>query len=144
MPCNAQSESGKRLLVKRLESRLGPLVCNHAHRYDWHSSEDGSVEVFITYSKAHFEKRPWYDMTVKDIKELAAHRAGFIIFVLGHEDNFLVVPAKELRAQTQIHAATNGKYHFNLKGNVFEQLPDWNLKPYKENIELLPNMHCQK
>ena len=94
MPRNPASEIRKKHIASLLECRLGSLDCNHRHRSDWYSSKDGKVEVFITDSKAHFDQRPWFDMKNEDIKELAKQSNGFIIFVLGDDANYLVVPAK--------------------------------------------------
>lgn len=80
-------------------------------------------------------------MKFSDIKELATHPAGFIIFVLGYKDNYLVIPAKHLIEELPNHIeglTENGFYHFNLHGNAFEQLPDWNLRLYADKIELIP------
>jgi len=71
-------------------------------------------------------------MREKGLKALANHRAGFIIFILGDQDCYLVVPAKDLVAQLPHHKGgllETGFYHFNLKlgGKAFEQLPQWSL-----------------
>jgi len=109
------------------------------------TNPDNQVEVFITDSRAHYDKRPWFDMKKDDIEELAKHPGGFVIFVLGDAANFLFVPVKDLNRQLENYVAGNrhvkrGFYHFNLRlgGKSFEQLPDWNLHPYKEKIELIP------
>jgi hypothetical protein len=145
MPRNPESETRKKQIVSVLRCRLGSLDRNHPHRSDWYSSEDGSVEVFITDSKAHFDQRPWFDMKNEDIKELAKHPDGFIIFVLGDDTNYLVVPAKHLLAELPNYnerITEDGRYHFNIvlgeKG--FKQLPNWNLQQYRNRIELIPSI----
>jgi hypothetical protein len=82
MPRNPLSEDRKKHIVSLLQSRLGSLERNHQNRLDWYSSKDGKVDIFITDSKAHFGRRPWFDMKITDIEELAEHPAGFIIFIL--------------------------------------------------------------
>jgi hypothetical protein len=145
MPRNPASEIRTRHIVSILESRFGPLYCNHPHRFDWYSSRYGKVDVFITDSKFH-EHHRWFDMAYADIKELAAHQSGFIIFVLGSKDNFLVIPAKDLIAELPNyqpgHTTNDGRYHFNLPlgGNTFSQLPNWKLNQYAENIDLIPKI----
>jgi len=103
MPRNEASETRKRHVVALLEQCLGPLCLNHPHRTDWHISEDGAVEVFITDSKAHFRQRPWFDMKAADLKELARHPAGFVLFILGDDTHFLVIPARDIVAQIPNH-----------------------------------------
>ncbi len=78
-----------------------------------------------------------------DLTELAAHRAGFIVFILGDETSYMVVPACDLVAQLPHHREgllETGFYHFNtvLGRRAFEQLPDWELSPYLQKIELIP------
>lgn len=145
MPRNPASEIRKKHIVSLLKRRLGSLDCNHLHRSDWYSSYDGKVEVFITDSKAHFDQRPWFDMKNEDIKELAKHPDGFIIFILGDDTNYLVVPAKHLKAEIPNHnerITEDGRYHFNIvlgkKG--FKQLPNWHLHQYRNKIELIPSV----
>ncbi|HEX3626633.1 MAG TPA: hypothetical protein VH280_14555 [Verrucomicrobiae bacterium] len=104
---------------------------------------DGKIHVFFTDSKAHWEKRPWFDMKLSDISDLATCEAGFVVFVLGDEENFLVIPAATLKAELKNYrpgprAMAEGRYHFNLHGRTFEQLPTWDLKPYAQNWELIP------
>jgi hypothetical protein len=142
MPRNPASETRKRHIVSILESRFGSLNCNHPHRSDWYSSKDGKVEVFITDSKAHFNQRPWFDMKDEDIQKLSKHTAGFVIFILGEDTNYLVVPAKHLVTELPNHnegLTEDGFYHFNImlgkKG--FKQLPNWNLHQYRNKIELV-------
>ena len=140
---NPASEARKRHIVSLLEYRLGPLDQPYKHRTDWHSPKDRSVEVFITDSKPHPNRRRWYDMAHADIEALAKHSAGFIIFVLGYKDNFLVIPAKDLLSELQnyqpSHATEDGRYHLNLNrcGNAFEQIPNWELHRYADKIELV-------
>jgi hypothetical protein len=145
MACNPESETRKKHIVSLLECRLGSLDRNHPHRRDWYSSKDGKVEVFITDSKAHFNLRPWFDMKNEDIKELAKHSAGFIIFVLGDDTNYLVVPAKYLMAELPNHnegPTENEFYHFNIVSGKkgFKQLPNWDLRQYRDKIELIPSI----
>jgi len=104
---------------------------------------DGTVDVFITDSKPHYSKRPWFDMRADDLKELAMHHAGFIIFILGEENSYLVIPAKDVDQQIPNHQerlTSKGFYHFNvaLGKRVFEQLPAWDLYQYLRKIESLP------
>lgn len=140
---NPASDARKRHIVLLLQSRLGLLHREDERRTDWYSSKDGRVNVFITDSKFH-EHHRWFDMAHADIKALAAHPAGFIIFVLGRQDNFLVIPAKDLLAQLPNyqpgHPTNDNRYHFNLPlgGNAFAQLPNWTLNPYADKIELIP------
>jgi hypothetical protein len=148
MPCNPSSEARKSHIVSLLQGRLGSFERIHPHRHDWYSSKDGKVDIFITDSKAHYDRRPWFDMRRKDIKELAGHPAGFIIFILGDDTNYLVIPAQHLRAELQNYRegrspTKEGFYHFNLDKSVFEQLPNWNLHQYREKIDLIPLGHEQ-
>ena len=142
---NEESEKRKKHIVSLLTDRLGQLCRNHPRRLDWYSSKDDSVDVFIADSKARYGQRPWFDMREKDLKALANHRAGFIIFILGDQDCYLVVPAKDLVAQLPHHKEgllETGFYHFNLKlgGKAFEQLPQWSLSQYLGKIELIPHL----
>jgi hypothetical protein len=143
MPVNEQSELRKEKILSLVKQRIGACYRNHANRRDWYSSKDGTVDVFITDSKAHFNKRPWFDMKDDDIQELANHEAGFVIFILGDDNDYIVVPARDLAAQRPNHIEgllPTGFYHFNLvlRRPIFQQLPEWNLKPYFRKIELLP------
>lgn len=141
MPRNRASEARKRRIVLLLEDRLGPLHNEHQHRSDWHSSEGGLVEVFITDSKFHFEHQRWWDMALNDIKALAECPSGFIIFILGSATNFMVFPAKDLMSQLpyyQGRSTEDGRYHFHLNRNTFVELPNWNLRPYAENLSIIP------
>jgi hypothetical protein len=144
MPRNPESDARKRHLAKCLENRIGPLERPHSSRTDWYSSKDGSIHVFITDSKPHYEKRPWFDMKLSDIDELANCSAGFVIFVLGLATNFLVIPATTLQSELKNYQAgrramEEGRYHFNLHGNAFEQLPNWDLQPFAQNWERIPS-----
>ncbi len=143
MPRNAVSEQRKKHIVSLLECRLGPLCRRHPRRWDWYSPADGTVDVFITDSKAHYNQRPWFDMRNQDVKELADHPAGFVIFILGDEDCYLVVPARELMQQLPYHTEgqlESGFYHFNtvIGRRAFEQLPSWDLSQYLGKIDLIP------
>src|SRR6266487_737850 len=62
MPRNPQSERRKEHIVSLLQKHLGPLCQHHQRRSDWYSSEDGTVDVFITDSKSTYNQRPWFDM----------------------------------------------------------------------------------
>jgi hypothetical protein len=143
MPRNPESDARKKHLAKYLENRIGALKCPHPSRVDWYSSLDGNTHVFITDSKPHYNARPWFDMKLSDITELANYPEGFVIFVLGDEANFLVIPAAILQSeiknyQAGLRAMEEGRYHFNLRGNTFEQLPNWNLQPFAQNWENIP------
>jgi hypothetical protein len=145
MPRNPESEERKNRIVSLLEQRIGPLRHKYHNRHDWYFSKNDKVEVFITDSKAHFHERPWFDMKDSDIKELATHPAGFIVFILGNADNYLVVPAQHLNEELKNYIvgrrkAEKGFYHFNLRlgGQSFTQLPNWKLYSYAEKIELIP------
>ncbi|HEY5231931.1 MAG TPA: hypothetical protein VIK35_00145 [Verrucomicrobiae bacterium] len=141
---NPASDARKRHVVSLLQVRLGILERKFSNRPDWYLSDGDNVEVFITDSKPHCERRPWFDMSVADIKALAGHSCGFIIFVLGYKDNFLVIPAKDLMAhlpEYRDNQTQNGRYHLNLnkKRTEFEQFPGWSLYPYADKLELIPN-----
>jgi hypothetical protein len=71
----------------------------------------------------------------------------FCISLLGEADNFIVVPAPRLKAELKNYVAgrrhaDNGIFHFNLSLGkpTFEQLPDWNLRQYAANMELVPKI----
>lgn len=143
MPRNPESERRKRHIASLLQQHVGPLCRNHARRSDWFSAENGSVDVFITDSKATYRQRPWFDMREDDLKELARHPAGFVIFILGDDSHYLVIPARELVAQLPNHReglVETGFYHFNtvLGKRAFEQLPDWDFSQYVVKLELIP------
>ena len=149
MPRNPTSEARKQRVVSVLEMRTGPLGSKYPNR-DWYCTAVGSVELFITDSKTYTDSksyaliRPWFDMAESDINQLALHPFGFIVFVLGADDNFLIVPVKDLKAQIPEYVGSktqNGNYDFHLMGNSFRELPNWSLKPYAEKIELLPMQH---
>lgn len=149
MPRNQVSEQRKKHMVSLLERRLGPLYRGHSRRRDWYSSKQDAVDVFITDSKAHYSRRPWFDMKDEDLEELANHPAGFIVFILGDEDCYLVVPARELAEQLPHHREgllETGFYHFNLPlGRCsFEQLPTWDLSQYLGRISLIPDTQSGK
>src|SRR5438876_175108 len=78
MPRNPESERRKKHIVSLLRRRLGSVCRNHSRRSDWYSSEDGTVEVFITDSKSTYRQRPWFDMRDDDLTELVKHTAGFV------------------------------------------------------------------
>src|SRR5206468_33889 len=116
MPRNPQSERRKGHIVSLLQKHLGPLCLNHPRRSDWYSLEDGTVDVFITDSKSTYNQRPWFDMRNDDLTELAKHPAGFIIFILGDDSCYLVIPARDLVAQLPNHREgllVTGFFHFN-------------------------------
>ena len=149
MPRNPTSEARKKNIVSLLKSRLGPLCLNHQRRPDGYSTEDGSVDVFITDSKATYRQRPWFDMRDDDLNYLANHPAGFILFILGDETRYLVVPARDLVAQLPNHREgllETGFYHFNtvLGKRAFEQLPAWDYSQYLGKIELIPQKSAKK
>ena len=134
MPVNEASERRKQQIVAFLKHRVGALFTHHPRRPDWYSSADGSVAIFITDSKAHYHQRPWFDMRSDDLTELAQHPAGFVIFILGDETSYLVIPAHDLVAQLPHHREgllETGFYHFNtvLGRRAFQQLPEWDLSP---------------
>ena len=144
MPRNPESDARKRRLAQCLENRIGALKRPNRSRVDWYSSLDGNTHVFITDSKPHYNARPWFDMKLSDINELANYPDGFVIFVLGYDDNFLVIPAAILQSelknyQAGLRAREEGLYHFNLRGNTFEQLPNWNLQSFAQNWQQIPN-----
>jgi len=83
-------------------------------------------------------------MKLSDITTLAGCPAGFIIFLLGSETNFLVIPAAVLKSRLKDYKAgprsmEEGRYHFNLHGRSFEQLPNWDLMPFAQNWGLISN-----
>ncbi len=86
----------------------------------------------------------------EDLKQLAAHPAGFIIFILGDETSYLVVPARELMAQLPNHreGLKTGFYHFHTvlgrAARVFKELPDWDVSPYVRKMELMPEKTANK
>jgi hypothetical protein len=138
---NPESDERKIRLVLDLQCRFGELERKYSNRHDWYSVPGGKIELFITDSTAHFDKRPWFDMKKSDIAELAEHQAGFIIFILGEAENYLVVPAKKLKEAIRTYIAgrrklKKGFYHFNLlfPGKTFTQLPDFELHPYLNNL----------
>ncbi|HEU6447837.1 MAG TPA: hypothetical protein VFV23_05320 [Verrucomicrobiae bacterium] len=142
---NPESDKRKRQIVLELQNRVGVLEKKFPNRPDWYLSAADKIEIFITDSKSHGGRRTWFDMANSDIKALASHPAGFIIFVLGYADNFLVVPAKDLAAQLRNYHGNlteDGRYHFNLnkRGNEFEQLPNWDLHPYADSFEMIPKV----
>jgi hypothetical protein len=143
MPINEDSERRKAKILSIVEMRLGYCCRNHPKRHDWYSSKDGTVDVFITDSKAHYDKRPWFDMRDDDLTKLANQTTGFVIFILGDETRYLVIPARDIVEQLPNHQEgllERGFYHFNmgLGKQVFEQLPVWNLRQYLGKIELIP------
>ena len=83
MPVNEASEARKKQIVVLLKQHLGSLCKNHPHRPDWYSSEDGSVDVFVTDSKAHYHQRPWFDMRHSDLKTLAQGSSREDVLKLG-------------------------------------------------------------
>ncbi|HZL79649.1 MAG TPA: hypothetical protein VFC17_12505 [Candidatus Limnocylindrales bacterium] len=98
--------------------------------------------LFVTDSKAHFNQRPWFDMKEKDIRELANHPAAFVVFILGEDSNYLVIPAKYLAAELPNHnegRTEDGFYHFNivLGQQGFKQLPNWSLHQYRNKFEFI-------
>lgn len=142
MPRNPSSEARKKHVASLLEHRLGPLCLDHPRRPDWYSSGDQTVDVFITDSNASYRQRPWFDMRGDDLKELARHPAGFIIFILGDANRFLVIPARKLVAQLPNHREgllDTGFYHFNtaIGKRAFEQLPVWDYSEYLGKLELI-------
>jgi len=142
MPRNSISEARKKSFVSLLEQRLGPLCLNHPRRSDWYSSRDGTVDVFTTDSKATYRQRPWFDMRDDDLKALATHPAGFIVFILGDDTHHLVIPARDLVAQLPSHREgllDSGFHHFNtvLGRRAFEQLPAWDFSQYLGKIEVI-------
>jgi hypothetical protein len=143
MPRNPESERRKRHVVSLVQQRLGSLCLHHPRRADWYSAEDGMADIFITDSKATYHQRPWFDMRNDDLKELARHSAGFVIFILGDDTCYLVIPARDLVAQLPNHREgllATGFYHFNtvLGKRTFEQLPDWDFSQYVGGIDLIP------
>lgn len=140
---NAESDARKRAIVSHLDQKFGISARKHSNRPDWYFLKEGKAEVFITDSKAHHNERPWFDMAESDIDELAENPAAFMIFVLGEADSFLVIPAKRLKDELK-HYTTDrrqikrGRYYFNLKFKPhFEQLQDFDLRPFKENLKLI-------
>jgi hypothetical protein len=134
MPRNPKSEARKQRVVSVLEMRTGPLVRKYQNR-DWYCTGESSVELFVTDSKDL-----WFDMADKDITEFATHRAGFIIFVFGDVNSFVVIPAKDLEAHISEHdgpVSETGNFHFHLERNSFRELPHWNLQPYAQNLQLI-------
>ena len=124
MPRNPASDARKLRVANCLEERIGPLTKPFSSRLDWYCSNDGKIHVFITDSKVHYSKRPWFDMKLSDITTLAGYTAGFIIFFLGSETNFLVIPAAVLKSRLKDYKAgprsmEEGHYHFNLHGRSF-------------------------
>lgn len=138
---NKASDDRKRHMVALLEERLGTLEQKFPNR-DWYLSAAGKIEVFITDSTSHYGRRPWYDMAERDIEALARHSSAFIIFVLGHKDNFLVVPAKDFVThlpEYRDNITADGRYILNLNNQrtEFEQFPNWPLRPYADNLEII-------
>ena len=143
MPRNPQSENRKGHVVSLVQQRLGPCHRKHSNRPDWYSSKIDAVDVFITDSKSTSQHAPWYDMKEKDLEELANHPAGFVLFVLGDPQRYLVIPARDLKARLPGHLegpTEDGYYHFHVvRGKpIFKDLPAWNLTPYVDKLELIP------
>jgi hypothetical protein len=103
MPRNPESEKRKKHIATVLENLVGPLYVTHSRRSDWYTSKGASVDIFITDSKATYNQRPWFDMRDDDLQQLARHANGFVIFILGDDARFLVVPAQDLVAQLPSH-----------------------------------------
>jgi hypothetical protein len=77
-----------------------------------------------------------------DINELAENESGFIIFILGEADNYLVIPAKLLQEELKNYVqgrrkVKRGFYHFNLPlpSKAFAQLPTFELNAYVNNLQ---------
>ena len=85
--------------------------------------------------------RAWYDVQQADVEELASQTKSFFIFLLGEENHYLVIPAKDLSAQLLYHPGPTGRgfYHLNLsedhEGMRFKETPEWELFPYLNEIE---------
>jgi len=142
--CNPESDARKNKIVLDLQQRFGALERKHPNRHDWYSLKADKIEIFITDSQAHYAERPWFDMERRDIKLLAEHPAGFVVFILGDADTYLVVPAKRLQDELKNYVAgrrkaPRGFYHFNLllPGKAFAQLPNFDLHPYLKNLQLI-------
>jgi hypothetical protein len=141
---NPESDARKSQIVLDLQQCFGVLNRKYPNRHDWYSIREDKGEVFITDSTAHFDKRPWFDMKHSDIAELAEHPAAFIIFILGEAGNYLVIPAKRFQGELKHYIAgrrkvKKGFYHFNLllPGKAFAQLPNFELRPYLNNLQLI-------
>jgi hypothetical protein len=83
-------------------------------------------------------------MTRADIDELTENEFGFIIFILGEADSYLVIPAKRLLEELKNYVqgrrkVKRGFYHFNLPlpSKAFAQLPTFELSAYVNNLQLI-------
>ncbi len=69
-------------------------------------------------------------MRITDLEEIARHQAGFVIFVLGDDSRYLVIPATDIIARLPNHRegpTESGFYHFHtvLGKRAFDELPAW-------------------
>ena len=138
MPENDESKKRKARLRDLLCDRLGDYAHPRPRRPDWYSFTGGTVDVFITDADMGLG---WYDVQQADVEELASQTKSFFIFLLGHENHYLVIPAKDLSAQLLYHRGPTGRGFFHLnfsenhEGMRFKETPEWELFPYLNEIE---------
>ncbi len=141
MARNQASEARKDHFVSILKDQLGGYHRPHPSRGDWYCFNDAAVSVFITDSEMG---NAWFDMGKKDIDELAIHPSGFVLFVMGDVHHYLVIPAKDLKAQLAYHSTGCDKEgHYNLhfleddQGLRFREILGWDLFPYLNEIDII-------
>jgi hypothetical protein len=139
---NPESNQRKTHIEKLISERLGELHRPYQTR-DQFCSADGMVHVFITDSKGTYQTGPWFDMKKAHIEDLSCRPHAFVIFIQGGNDVFLVIPIEELQAKLQFHRegfAGDGYYHLEIpRGrSEFHQIPGWDLRQYRNKIELIP------
>jgi hypothetical protein len=91
----------------------------------------------MTFSK---REQLFYDLNATDLNDWSSYPRSFIIFVLGREDDVLIIPAHEIREQIRQcrhHASERGNYklHIDPARFTFNELAGWQLSSYRNAYE---------
>jgi hypothetical protein len=146
MPDSFASAREKPKVWKFIQDAAGPMTAPNNRRRDWRVTADGETSIFVTYSK-YYESSDcwWYGIDPKDLTEWMSYKQAFIVFVVDHEGETLVVPVQQPHSHIQKSTLALDKKsgHFKLHlvpstGKYrFRELPGFELTGYYRNFSSL-------
>lgn len=122
----------------RLEKSIGKKLIPIDNRKNWKKSTDEKLSFYLAYSKYYPEgSRYWYGIKEDDFKLWEEFERSFVIFILGHSEETIAVPAKELHSgltNSYIEPTSGERYkvHILRDGDKFRflEIKDFDINPH--------------
>lgn len=130
----------KKKVKERVEEFVGSTHQGAKGRTDWRVSSDGTLSVFMTFSKS---EQLFYDANRDDLERWLEYPKSFVTFVMGHHTEVLIIPVPFLHEElTRKHkVAEGGNYKLHLVpqygGYRFRELPNLDLIQFHNNYAQL-------